>query len=650
MEFQVKVWKQLLLIWKRKTMRIEEDKIILKKTKSKTGDDKSDKIYSLINAVVVDRSKPNDPVILIASSTYKINIKPKSIEEKNTIISKIEEILKKYSSQNAFSEQYKLSNEELLKKTGKNSPFQGLLYNLSVFHNLMLEISQKLDNLKNLIEKKATDTEYMTVHNNLCTIKEEMKKQYDNIIVSIYNYHDLLEGKNDDDMGINLRKENEEDNTNKINEIEEKPMNIENSVCLYDLYKDPTRNNNYYFLSNIASDFYDPNYNYNTRKSLPGQLKFPQNIVKEMMGNITKKQSAPVYFNEPISIGQKQCEKFYYLELLNKAARENKKEMQMCYIASFIIGEIFLSLGRCLKPFTPIIGETYEYINNKKKFRFYSEQISHTPTINAYIGETPDFAYYGDTANSVSFKFFKGGLELVLTNKNNVYLKRTKDHYTFNFPSLCVKGLVKPPLYNDYYGTTIIQNKDDPCYKCEITFTEESSWSNNSLGNFEGTVYGKNDKKVYLLKGNWKKEIYMTDINGDNKKVLLSLDQDTAYLKNNADNYSLPEFTYELNYMNKRLERSLPLNDSRFRKDIRLLEYGNDLDTAQKYKKRYEEKQKKELENDQHKILFFNELVDEETNEKYYVPNGKYWEMKKKNELKNHANANIFDVTNYENI
>jgi hypothetical protein len=37
----------------------------------------------------------------------------------------------------------------------------------------------------------------------------------------------------------------------------------------------------------------------------------------------------------------------------------------MCYIASFIIGEIFLSLGRCLKPFTPIIGETYEYINNK---------------------------------------------------------------------------------------------------------------------------------------------------------------------------------------------------------------------------------------------------------------------------------------------
>ena len=155
MEFQVKVWKQLLLIWKKKTMRIEEDKIILKKTKTKTGDDKSDKIYSLINAVVVDRSKANDPVILIASSTYNIYIKPKNLEEKNKIIAKIEDILKKYASQNAFSEQYKLSNEELIKKNSKNTPFQGLLFNLSVLQNLIMEISQKLDNLKNLIEKKV---------------------------------------------------------------------------------------------------------------------------------------------------------------------------------------------------------------------------------------------------------------------------------------------------------------------------------------------------------------------------------------------------------------------------------------------------------------------------------------------------------------
>ena len=113
MEYQVKVWKQLLLTWQKKTMRIEEDKIILKKTKSKSGEDKSDKTYSLVNAVFVDKSKINEQVLLIASSTFKIYIKPKNKEDKNKIISKLEEILKKYSSQNAFSEQYKLNNEEL---------------------------------------------------------------------------------------------------------------------------------------------------------------------------------------------------------------------------------------------------------------------------------------------------------------------------------------------------------------------------------------------------------------------------------------------------------------------------------------------------------------------------------------------------------
>ena len=652
MEYQVKVWKQLLLTWQKKIMRIENDKFILKKIKSKSGEDKS---YSLINAVIVDQSKINEQLILIASSSYKINIKPQNKEEKDKIILKLEEITKKYSSKNAFSEEYKMNNMELLKDYNiKNTPFKSLLYNLNMFQYLIIEISQKLDNFKNLIQNNKINTaEYMTIHNNLCTIKEEMKKQFDNIILSIYNYHDLLEGKNVIDIN---RKENEEDNinnnkeqnneneklTNSINKeiiINEKPIN------LYDIYKDSSKNK-YYFLSNIISDFYDSNFNFNTRKSLPNKIKFPQNLVKEMMANITKKQSAPLYFNEPISIGQKQCEKFYYLELLNKASKENKKEMQMCYIASFIIGEIFLSLGRCLKPFSPILGETYEYINNKKNFRYYSEHVSHNPQINAYIGETPDFAYYGDTSNSTSFKFFKGGLELILKNKNNIYLKRTGDHYTFNFPTLIVKGLVKPPLYNDYYGTTIIQNINEPCYKCELKFIEES-WAPNSLGFFEGEVYGKDNKIIYLLKGNWKDEIYMTDVNGENKKILLKLNQNLNYLNNNSENYSLPEFCYELNYMNKKLEKNLPLNDSRFRLDIRLLEEGNDIDKAQSYKIKYEEKQRKEINNDKHQILFFNEMIDKDTEEKYYIPNGNYWEFKKLGALKNNINSQIFDISNY---
>ena len=276
MEYQVKVWKQLLLTWQKKIMKIEEDKFILKKLKSKTSEEKS---YSLKNAVIIDKSKINDNVILIVSSSYKIHLKPQNKEEKDKIIIKLEEIIKKYSSKNAFSEEYQINNLELLKNYNNNTtPFKGLLYNLNNIQYLLIEISKKLDNFKNLIQNKGSSAEYMTVHNNLCTIKEEMKKQIDNIMVSVFDYHDLIEGK--DNIDLNIKKENEEDNlaestidniknsviSNSENEeLKKEKINNTNIISFYKIYKN-TSKNPYYFLSNIISDFYDPNFNFNTRK------------------------------------------------------------------------------------------------------------------------------------------------------------------------------------------------------------------------------------------------------------------------------------------------------------------------------------------------------------------------------------------------
>ena len=55
---------------------------------------------------------------------------------------------------------------------------------------------------------------------------------------------------------------------------------------------------------------------------------------------------------------------------------------------------------------------------------------------------------------------------------------------------------------------------------------------------------------------------------------------------------------------------------------------------------------KKELNNENHKVLFFDEKFDEDE-ENYFIPNGKYWEMRKNGELKNNSNNEIFDVSKY---
>ena len=684
MEFEVKVWKQLLLTWHKRILRIRDNDFQIEKIgkKGKEKKQKEIKTYSLFSAVLVDQSKHNDLQILVGTSSYKVFIKPLTKEDKQKIISKFEEKIKQFSNQTAFSEDYARYNEELL-SCFDSSPYGLIMRKLNMFQNLILEMAQKLDNFKTLIQNKhGTQTDYMTIHNNLMTIKEEMKKQFDEIVSSVYNYHDQTEGPEaslltkksfkfkdgiqkdneissseeeidiehniniEDNYRKNSQNANEIEEMNIIKEEEKKNENIEeNDIVIADPIEE-TKKNPYYFLSDNENDFIDKTYNFEKRIKLPHKIVCPKNMVKELITNMTKKLPSPVYFNEPISMGQKQCEKFKYMDLLIKAGRENSREKQMCYISAFLIGELFLNLGRSLKPFNPIIGETYEFFDNEKKFRFYSEQVSHKPQVNAYIAETPEFAYYGDTLNSTSFKIFKGSIELIFKNKSHVHLKKTGDHYIFNPPTVYVKGLMKPPLYNDYSGTTIIQNTKDASYRCELKFIEEG-WTPNSLGNFEGTVFKDYETIAYLLKGNWTKEIYMTDPEGNNREDLLKLDDTQEYIKNTIESYVLPEFSCKLNQITPELEKILPKNDSRFRMDMRLLEEKEETEEAQNYKLRYEQKQRQELCTDEHKILFFTEFLSPETEDKYYLPNGKYWEFRKKGKILDNENNKILSLEGY---
>ena len=679
MEFHVKVWKQILLTWHKKTLRIRDNDFQIEKA----GKKKISKTYSLFSAVLVDQSKNNDLQILIGTSSYKVYIKPLSKEDKQKIISKFEEKIKQFSSKTTFSNDYMRYNEELLSSLD-NSQFGLIITKLNIFQNLILEMTQKLDNFKTLIQNKhGTITNYMTIHNNLMIIKEEMKKKFDEIVSSLYNYHDQIEGpestildkrnfdfkegiqkesdisSSEEDIDIehniniedNLRKnllKNDEKNEIKLEEKQKENNSKEkkvNEIIINQSNKD-IKKNNYFFLSEDERDFIDKSYDFNKRKNLPHKIVCPKNMIKDIVTNYTKKLPSPVYFNEPLSMGEKQCEKFKYMDLLIKAGNESSKEMQMCYISAFLIGEIFLNLGRSLKPFNPIIGETYEFFDNERKFRYYSEQVSHKPQVTAYIAETPEFAYYGDTLNSTSFKIFKGSIELIFKNKAHIYLKKTGDHYILNPPTVYVKGLMKPPLYNDYGGTTIIQNTKDISYRCELKFIEEG-WTPNSLGNFEGTVFKDYETIVYLIKGNWTKEIYITDPNGNNRIDLLTLDKNQNYLNNTIESYVLPEYSCQLNQITPELEKILPKNDSRFRKDIRLLEEKEETEDAQNYKLRYEEKQRKELCINEHKILYFTEFLSPETEDKYYLPNGKYWEHRKSRKILENENSKIFELKGY---
>ena len=621
-EFYVKIKN---FTWKSYLLMIRESDFQLKKKKSKDI-----VTYSLMNAVVFDESEKNELKIMVSTSSYRINIKPLNLDDKKVILSQLEEIVQKLASKTAFSPNYFQYLKHISQAEEKN-PSDILYFKMNTFQILMQEMHTKLSQMKKEIKEKLTGTmknHFMGIYNDVMSIISEMSKQFDKIIKGVNKYcfaenTDLI---SDSDTSSDKEKEGNENG---------------------DIDRMKSKKNLIKFTSNEISDYYCSTYNFEKRLKLEKNIKCPENIIKEMMAAFTKKQSSPVYFNEPLSMCQKQCEKFFYLDLLTKAAKEdNNKPLQMCYISAFIIGEIFTNLGRFLKPFSPILGETFEYYENNQKFRYYAENVKHNPQITAFIGETPDFSYYGDTSNSTSFKFLKGALDLTFKNKINIIFKNSKNHYVYNRPIVSVKGVLKPPMYNDYSGTTIIQDVNDSNIKLELNFAEQT-WSQTTLGGFEGKAYSGEDQIEYLIGGNWQEEVYITDKDGNNKEVLLSLDKEYAYLKNSLEQYCLPPYSCNLNYLNENLENTLPKNDSRFRLDIRYLEEGEDLKKAQLYKNVYEEKQRNEIKDAGHKIQFFEEKIDIETDESYYIPNGKYWEMKKKDLLKKNENWTIFKVEKY---
>ena len=112
MEYQVKIWKPLLLTWHKRTLIIKDN--IFQLCREKLSKKKEILSYPLYSAVLLDQSKENDYKILIGTSSYKIFIKPLSKEDKKAIIRQFEEKIKRFLSQNSFSEDYVRNNEEIL--------------------------------------------------------------------------------------------------------------------------------------------------------------------------------------------------------------------------------------------------------------------------------------------------------------------------------------------------------------------------------------------------------------------------------------------------------------------------------------------------------------------------------------------------------
>ena len=680
MEFPVLHYTGVLKRWKKKTLLFVEEgfKLI---DKSLPNSKSNDMIYFLKNAIILENIK-NNKTLEISLRKGRIFIQAFSPKEKQIIKEKLRQHITKINETNIFSQEFEDYLSEINKQDEDNPSddiFKNIQSTISLMINFFLELNQKIDDFKTLIDTsklgKTLRANFTDCYNKMTFIETKMKAKFDELVKTLYDYHDFLEpmmteeitksmsgrlSQNPNEFDFNRKRTSKSiknlktiniDSSEDENETGGKEENInnkQNKEKNKEIKKEEKKEKE----KKIVLFKEDPIYNFEKRTKLSKKIEVNKNMIPEIVKLISSGQKVlPIQFNEPLNTLQRECERFIFCDLLNKAADEKTPEMKMAYITAFLTAEMSMSIGRVLKPMIPLVGETFEYVDNNLHYRFFGEEVQRLPShVSAYIAEGDKWKYWADNRNTTSFRFFAGAYAVDFGNKIHVELLNMNkkgdkkfDTFVYNRPSTLLKGILVNNLHYDYNGSVTMTSPDYPDIICTVEYVAD----NNEEGIIRGNI-SKGDNIIYNIAGNWKKEIYITDSNEENKKILFTV-QEEDFFKNSLEGYIIPQYSCNLNNITDQLKEVLPVSDTRFRPDQKEYEIGSTeksqeikkvIEEMQKYKQEILDKNKKE-----YIPIYFENEYNEESKDFVFMYKGGYWEDRANKKLKL---KDVFDTTEFE--
>lgn len=322
------------------------------------------------------------------------------------------------------------------------------------------------------------------------------------------------------------------------------------------------------------------------RNGLPVQRNPSQKIniwkvIKDSIGKDLTRIAVPVYFNEPMSFIQRFSEELTYSDLLKTANAITQPELRMAYVAAFTISSYATTINRTMKPFNPILGETFQL--ERDGFRLVSEQVSHHPPITALHSEAPEFLFYGSVEPKTKFK---GSHMLVHCNGSlQVRLLSWDEEYTWTKPNTTVHNIIIGQIYIDNNGTYSVTCPATGA-RADVTF-KKAGWFEKSKQEAAAIIYDASGTAKFSLDGKWSEFLDLKDLTtGDIRPVW----RHSPLPENSEFYYYFTDYALQLN-MPPEMVDFLPQSDSRLRPDQRALENG-DIETAASEKHRLEEKQR----------------------------------------------------------
>ena len=410
--------------------------------------------------------------------------------------------------------------------------------------------------------------------------------------------------------------------------INTEPALVRNNEIFYDIDEDDFIDSPIpQSLDKKPQNFFDPLYDYQRRTALPSKIKKLNynlwDIFKGAVGKDINRFAVPVFLNEPLSMLEKLCENFQYASVLNSAAVDPNPYMRLAYCACFCIGGFTMNPYRAKKYFNPLLFETYEYIDNKLNYRFFAEQVSHHPAISACYAEGAGWSFF--TNNNAIIKFLiSGKMEVNNVGRCYVHFDNFNEDIVFNKPLAVVRSLIFGPIKVDMVGEFYVKNTNGDI--CQMEMIPSTS---GVFGNLTGVVKDVRGEIKMKVEGNWLENIKVVDCQTGEKKIIWSLiPSDTE------DNYYFQPYSFDLNNLTEEMKKILPRTDSRFRPDLRLMEY-QEIEKAGDEKHRLEEKQRAARRKNKElgvtvKPLYFDETYDDLTGELIYRYKGGYFEDRAK--------------------
>lgn len=307
-------------------------------------------------------------------------------------------------------------------------------------------------------------------------------------------------------------------------------------------------------------------------------------IIKECIGKDLTKICLPVYFNEPISALQRSCEELEYADLLNEAVKHPPGSVQrLIYISAWAISGYGGTVGRTTKPFNPLLGETFEFVNPEKGYRFIGEKVVHHPTVFSFYCQGSGWEIAADT--DLKSKFWGPSIELTPVG---VILLKTYDGETYKLNKVVtsINNLIIGKLEIDHYGLMKVQNLTNEL-TAKIKFMEKRFFDRNPH-QVEGHIEGPQGRIPDVsIRGVWSKQLIAEM--GDDRGPIVVWQKNPPAVE--PTRYNLSTFAIQLNEMTEDIEGKVAPTDSRLRPDQQCLEKGV-YSEANFEKQRLEQKQR----------------------------------------------------------